>query len=187
MAWWFLENRTTKSYCRFFFLFKHHPEVKTFTGDRHHAEPSDQSCPYGEAHVLCCCVHLARNIGKNTGSNSTLTSLFWKMRYERSVVSETAFLNHLDRMHPSNKSMFSSHPPNSTESFFPSVIDNLLKRKPSSPFQWSKHLTFLPSSSTQKPNTMHSRPSRFSNGKIQSRGIFSLVIIPTALKAISMW
>ena len=51
------------------------------------------------------------------------------MRYERTVESETAFLTHLERMHRASKTMFTSYMLNSTKSFLPSVIDNLLKKE----------------------------------------------------------
>ena len=86
------------------FLFKHCPGIKTFMCDRHHAQSRAIRLVYGDtAHVLNYCVHLARNIAKNTGSHSTLTSLFWKMRYERTVESETVFLNNLERIHQTKK------------------------------------------------------------------------------------
>ena len=120
VAWGFLKNRTTQSFKRFFlFLFKYHPSIRVFVCDRHHAHRRAIAEVFGEGvSVLNCCVHIARNIVKNTGCDSTLASLFWKMCFQRTVESETAFLQYLERMHRAKRTMFTTRLLASTASFF---------------------------------------------------------------------
>ena len=65
---------------------------------------------------------------KNAGANSSLTTLFWKMRYQRTKEAETEFLVFLERLHASKKTVFTSHLLGSTNSFLPSKIDPFLQR-----------------------------------------------------------
>ena len=101
VAWGFLKNRTTQSFRRFFsFLFKHYPGIRVFMCDRHHTQSRAIDEVFGDdVSILNYCVHIARNTVRNTGSNDTLVSLFWKMRFERTMESENAFVQFLERMH----------------------------------------------------------------------------------------
>ena len=130
VAWGLLKNRTIKSFERFFtFLHKHHPGIRVFVCDRHHAQSRAIATVFGGGvHIISCCVHLARNITRNTGPHSTLVSLFWRMRFERSAESEEAFLAHLERAHRAKKTMFTTRLLASTASFLPSKIDHVLRR-----------------------------------------------------------
>ena len=102
-AWGILKNRTTETFVRFFsFLAKFFPLITTFMCDRHHAQRKAITQVFGQtAHVLHCCIHVARNIATHTGQNSVLSRYFWEMRYARTSESETKFLDTLNKVHAS--------------------------------------------------------------------------------------
>ena len=131
VAWGVLKNRTTEAFLRFFtFTAKFFPAITTFMCDRHHAQRKAISQVFGPTvHILHCCVHVGRNIVNNTGQNSTLSKLFWKMRYTRTAESEAMFLDALKKLHLSKKTTFSTRLFNSVDSFLPSKIDQDLKRE----------------------------------------------------------
>ena len=54
VAWGFIRNRTTQSFCNFFtFLQKYHPTIQSFMCDRHHAQSRAIKMVYGEdVHVF---------------------------------------------------------------------------------------------------------------------------------------
>ena len=111
VAWGFLRNRTTESFEQFFrFLFASHPDIHVFVSDRHYSQSLAITRVFGEnVHVLSCCVHLARNIASNTGSSLKLTSLFWKMRYQRTAEAEAEFVSFLERVDRTRKTTFTTH------------------------------------------------------------------------------
>ena len=76
--------------------------------------------------VLHCCVHIARNIQHNTGAKSDLLCRLWTMRFARTEASERSFMDALERLHASKRSMFTTLLTNSLDSFLPSRINNAL-------------------------------------------------------------
>lgn len=96
--------------------------------DRHHAQSRAIRSVYGkDVNVLYCAIHIARNIERNVGAKSMLRSLFWNMRFERTVEAERAFLDHIEGMRKSKASLFTSYLLNSLDSFLPSRIDHILR------------------------------------------------------------
>ena len=128
VAWGIIKNRITDSFVRFLtFVAKYFRDIKTFVCDRHYAQQKAIVQVFGEhVNVLHCCVHIARNILQNTGTNSDLLTRFWKMRFVRDETSERAFLETLERLHAAKRSMFTTHLMNSLDSFLPSRIKDAL-------------------------------------------------------------
>ena len=121
-----LKNRTTAS---FTFLSKHVPTIRTFICDRHSAQSRAISDVFGASvNVFHCCVHVGRNIHDNAGSNSELSSSFLAMRFRRRPESEAHFLETLQRIHASKRSLFTTHLLHQVDTFLPSRIDAALKR-----------------------------------------------------------
>ena len=77
--------------------------------------------------VFHCMVHIGRNIKRNAGTNSALSSLFWRMRSERSEESGRRFLSALRQRHDTKPSAFTTQLLNSVESFLPPMVDDVLK------------------------------------------------------------
>ena len=95
--------------------------------DRHQVQRNAIVRVFGEhVNVVHCCVHVARNIQRNTGMRSDLLSLFWAMRYTRTEESERAFINALERLHNTKHSMFTTHLMTSLDTFVPSLIRDAL-------------------------------------------------------------
>ena len=82
---------------------------------------------FGEGvRVLHCCIHVARNIQRNTGMKSDLLKLFWAMRYARTEASELAFIDALERLHAAKRSLFTTQLVASLDTFVPSRIRGAL-------------------------------------------------------------
>ena len=82
---------------------------------------------FGEGiNVIHCCVHVARNIQRNTGVRSDLLSRFWAMRYNRTEESERAFIDALERLHSTKRSLFTTYLTTSLDTFVPSRIRDAL-------------------------------------------------------------
>ena len=130
VAWGFIKNRTTQTLARFFsFVFRFFPTINTFMCDRHFAQRRAISLVFGEGvNIFHCCVHVARNIKAHTGHNSTLVSSFWKMRSARTRETEEQFVDTVNRLHSSKRTVFTSHLVNTLHSFLPSKVDGVLKR-----------------------------------------------------------
>ena len=81
VAWGLIPNRTTDSFVRFLtFMSRFYGDIKTVICDRHAAQRKAIVLVFGEGvKVLHCCVHVARNIQRNTGMKTDLLTLFWAM------------------------------------------------------------------------------------------------------------
>ena len=77
--------------------------------------------------IFHCMVHIGRNIKRNAGTNSALSSLFWRMRSERSEESGRRFLSALRQRHDTKPSAFTTRLLNAVECFLPPMVDDVLK------------------------------------------------------------
>ena len=128
IAWAFVKNRTNDSFTRFLtFVAKYFGDIKTFVCDRHYSQQKAIVHVFGQCvNVLHCCVHIARNIQHNTGAKSDLLSRFWTTRFARTEAAERAFMDALERLHASKRSMFTTLLTNSLDLYLPSRINNAL-------------------------------------------------------------
>ena len=129
LSWGLLRNRTVESFERFFvFTARFFPGLTCFVCDRSISQKQALRRAFGcSVRIFHCVVHIGRNIKRNAGANSSLLSLFWKMRYERSEESGRRFLGALRERHETKPSVFTTQLLSTLESFLPPMVDGVLK------------------------------------------------------------
>ena len=109
------------------FVSRFYGGITTVVCDRHQAQRKAIVGVLGEGvRVLHCCIHVARNIQRNTGMKSDLLKLFWAMRYTRTEASERAFIDALERLHAAKRTLFTTQLVASLDTFVPSRISSAL-------------------------------------------------------------
>ena len=131
LTWGLVRNRTVESFERFFvFTAKFFPGLTSFMSDRSFSQKQALRRAFGLCvRVFHCMVHIGRNIKRNAGPNSSLSSLFWRMRSERSEESGRRFLSALRQRHETKPSAFTTQLLNAVESFLPPIVDDVLKAR----------------------------------------------------------
>ena len=131
LTWGLLRNRTVESFERFFvFTAKFYPGLTSFMCDRSFSQKRVLRRAFGcNVRIFHFMVHIGRNIKRNAGANSPLSSLFWRMRSERSEESGRRFLSALRQRHETKPSAFTAQLLNAVESFLPPMVDDVLKAR----------------------------------------------------------